>query len=59
MTNRQIMAARLARGFMPRWWSFAYPVAGRSVPWARRWAMRAWLLAFRYHAAHRIDGQAP
>lgn len=57
MTNREIELARLARGFLPRWWAFAYPVAGRSVPWLRRWVLRAWVLALVVRV--RFDGQAP
>ena len=47
MTPRQIRAVRLAERFMPRLFSFACPIEGRSYKAARRIALRAWVEAFR------------
>lgn len=47
MTPRQIRGIRVAERFMPRLWSFAYPIEGRSYKSARRIALRAWACAFR------------
>jgi len=46
MTPREIRAVRLAKGFMPRLWDFAYPLRGRGYGRARRIALRAWAVAF-------------
>lgn len=47
MNPRQIRAVRAGERFMPRLWSFAYPMTGRRYTMARRAALRAWVFAFR------------
>jgi hypothetical protein len=46
MSPKQIRYTRAASRFMPRLWSFAYPMSGRSFPRLRRIALRAWAQAF-------------
>lgn len=43
MTNRQILAERLALAHWPALWAFAYPWDGRSCAWLRWLALRVWI----------------
>ena len=47
MTPRQIRGLRVAERFMPRLWSFGYPISGRGFKRSRRVAFRLWCEAFR------------
>ena len=46
MTPRQILVYRDSKRFMPRLFSFAYPLHGRHFKQARRIAFKAWVFAF-------------
>lgn len=48
MTNRQLLAARVAADHCPRLFAFAYPRAGRGVAVARQLALRVWCLSLRW-----------
>lgn len=47
MSPRQIRAVRVAKGFMPKLWDFAYPTQGRGYRTGRRVALAAWIYAFK------------
>lgn len=49
MTPRQIRAGRLAVGFMPRLWAFAYPLKGRGLRPLRLVAATVWAKLFALH----------
>jgi hypothetical protein len=49
MTPRQIRAGRVAVGFMPRLWAFAYPLQGRRWRPLRLVAFTAWSRLFAWH----------
>jgi hypothetical protein len=51
VTPREIRAVRLSRRFMPKLWSFAYPIHGRGFERSRRIAVRLWGFAFRVRVA--------
>lgn len=49
MSPLQIRVYRRAGRFMPRLWSFAYPITGRGYTRSRRAALRLWCFAFTVH----------
>lgn len=48
MTNRQILAGRVASRHAPALFDFAYPMTGRRLAGLRRLALRAWALSLRW-----------